>query len=221
MRTLWLASAAFIVSTHFASAQPATPAPAPTGAPNAPTETSPGMSPGNTASPTATPMTPPSNSGAMSPGATSNGSMSNGSMSNGTMSPGATSNGAMSNGSMSNGSAMSPNASHHKMPANASAAKYLQIAQSAIDHHNKARADEALSRAETRLLTRAVPQSSATSPDESPAITAITQARQALKAGDFKQASAETNTAIQQEQASGGPGNMGSMPAKSPNGMTQ
>ena len=231
MRTLWLASAAFIVSTHFASAQPATPAPAPTGAPNAPTETSPGMSPGNTASPTATPMTPPSNSGAMSPGATSNGSMSNGtmsngSMSNGTMSPGATSNGAMSNGSMSNGSmsngsAMSPNASHHKMPANASAAKYLQIAQSAIDHHNKARADEALSRAETRLLTRAAPQSSATSPDESPAITAITQARQALKAGDFKQASAETNTAIQQEQASGGPGNMGSMPAKSPNGMTQ
>jgi hypothetical protein len=206
MRTLWLASAAFIVSTHFASAQPATPAPAPTGAPNAPTETSPGMSPGNTASPTATPMTPPSNSGAMSPGATSNGTMSNG---------------AMSNGTMSNGSAMSPNASHHKMPANASAAKYLQIAQSAIDHHNKARADDALSRAETRLLTRAVPQSSATSPDESPAITAITQARQALKAGDFKQASAETNTAIQQEQASGGPGNMGAMPAKSPNGMTQ
>jgi hypothetical protein len=108
------------------------------------------------------------------------------------------------------------------MPADASAATYLQIAQSAIQHHNKARADEALSRAETRLLTRSVPQSSATSPDQSPAITAITQARQALKAGDFQQASAETNTALQHAHSAGGPMGMGATPTKSsPNGMTQ
>ena len=104
------------------------------------------------------------------------------------------------------------------MPADASAANYLQIAQSATQHHNKARADEALSRAETRLLTRAVPQSSASSPDQSPAITAITQARQALKAGDFTQASADINTAIQHEhawaQGSGGGMGMGAMPTQ-------
>jgi hypothetical protein len=113
-----------------------------------------------------------------------------------------------------------------KMPADASAASYLQIAQSATQHHNKARADEALSRAETRLLTRSVPQSSASSPDQSPAITAITQARQALSAGDFTQASADINTAIQHEHAwsqnSGGSMGMGAMPTKSsPNGMSQ
>ena len=193
MRTLWLTSAALIVSAHFACAQTMSPAPAPTGAPNAPAETSPGMSPGNTASPSPS-MAQPSNSGSMNNGAMSNGAMSNGSMSNG----------SMSNGSaMNQSSGMASSGSHHmrKMPADASAASYLQIAQSATQHHNKARADEALSRAETRLLTRSVPQSSAASPDQSPAITAITQARQALRAGDFTQASAEINTAMQHAHA--------------------
>lgn len=217
MRTLWLTSAALIASVQFACAQTMSPAPA--GTPNAPAE----MSPGNMASPSSN-MAQPSNSGAMG-----NGSMSNGSMSNGSMSNGAMSNGSMSNGAaMNQSSGMTSSGSYpmRKMPADASAASYLQIAQSATQHHNKARADEALSRAETRLLTRSVPQSSASSPDQSPAITAITQARQALSAGDFTQASSDINTAIQHEHAwsqnSGGSMGMGAMPTKSsPNGMSQ
>ena len=196
MRTLWLTSAAFIVSAHFACAQATAPAPAPMAPANPPTQTAPAMS--------------PPNSGAMSNGSMSNGSMSNGSMSNGAMSNGA---------AMSPSSAMAPNSSAHMsmrgMPANASAATYLQIAQSAAQHHNATRANEALSRAETRMLTRAVPQTSAATPDQSPGISAITQARQALRAGNFTQASAEINTAMQHEhaQASGGMSNMGSMPS--------
>ena len=112
-----------------------------------------------------------------------------------------------------------------KMPAEASAASYLQIAQSATQHHNKARADEALNRAETRLLTRAVPLSSAGSPDQSPAIASIAQARLALKAGDFTQASAEITSAMKQahawSQESGETMGLGAPPKSSPNGMSQ
>lgn len=217
MRTLWLSSAALIVSAHFAWAQ-TTAAPSPMGPANAPTETSPGMSPGGTASPPS--MAQPPNSGAMPNSAMPNGSMSNGSMSTGS--------------AMNPSSGMAPGGSNHMnmthMPANASAASYLQIAQYATQHHNKARADEALSRAETRLLTRSVPQTSVASPDQSPAIMAITQARQALRAGDFNQASAEIDTAMQHAPASsmapGGMANPGSSmgsPASntSPGGMNR
>ncbi len=82
------------------------------------------------------------------------------------------------------------------MPEDASAARYLHIAKFAIRHNDKARADDALSRAETRLLTRAVPQSSAIPTDDSPAVTAIEQARQALRSDNWHEASADTDMAM-------------------------
>jgi hypothetical protein len=82
------------------------------------------------------------------------------------------------------------------MPQNADVRTYLHIAANAIRHHDKMTADDALSHAETRLLTRAVPASSGPAIDNSPAVTAIEHARQALAAGDFPTASADTKTAM-------------------------
>ncbi len=90
--------------------------------------------------------------------------------------------------------------SHHHwsstsmLPQNASATTYLHIAKSAISHHNVSLADDALSHAETRLLDRAVPQGQI-SPDDSPTIQSIESARQALHAGNYSQASADTKQA--------------------------
>jgi hypothetical protein len=90
--------------------------------------------------------------------------------------------------------------SHHHwsattmLPQDASATTYLHIAKSAISHHNVGLADDALSHAETRLLDRAVPQGQV-SPDSSPAIQSIESARQALHAGNYSQASADTKQA--------------------------
>jgi len=92
---------------------------------------------------------------------------------------------------------------HHRMmgsvPAEGSARMYLHLAKLAISHHDTARADDALSHAETRLLTRAIPASDASAVDQSPAITAIENARSALRSGDFAQASTYTATAMQAE----------------------
>jgi hypothetical protein len=98
------------------------------------------------------------------------------------------------------GQAPGPMYSHHHwsstsaMPADASAATYLHIAKSAIGHHNVTLADDALSNAETQLLDRAVPQGQVM-PDNSPSIQSIESARKALHAGDYSQASADTNQA--------------------------
>jgi hypothetical protein len=169
MRSLWLASAAFIVSTGIACAQPSSPGPVPTNAPNAPAETSPGMSPGNMAAPPSNPSPP------------------------GTMAP--------ASSSTTSGSMGMTHPMHHNMsgmPANGSADTYMHIAQTAVRNHNKAMAEEALSRAETRLLTRTVPQSSAIPTDNSPAVTAIEHARAAVRSGNMQQASADIDTAMQQ-----------------------
>jgi len=235
MRSLWLASAAFIVTTTIACAQTTTPAPAPNGASNAPVETAPGLSPGKAAAPAS----------AMAPGTTTGGSMSGGTMSQGSMSQGSMSQGSIQspspapNGSTNapqmtqapaspgksapsnsastmsspsstpstsqmaadNGSAGMAKPMHHfmgAMPANGSAGTYLHIAKFAIRHNDKARAEDALSHAETRLLTRSVPQSSTIPTDDSPAVTAIEQARQAVKAGNWQEAAADTDAAIHQ-----------------------
>lgn len=174
MRSFWLASAAFIVSTGIACAQTPSPAPAPTGTPNAPAETSPGMSPGNMAAPPSTP-TPPS-----------------------TMAPAPQSPASTTSGSMGMTHPMHHNMSMSGMPANGSAGTYLHIAKTAMRNHNKAMAEEALSRAETRLLTRAVPQSSTIPTDDSPAVKAIENARAALRSGDMQQASTDIDTAMRQ-----------------------
>ncbi len=94
------------------------------------------------------------------------------------------------------------NHAHHwkhngEMPANAGPRVYLHIAKSALDHHDFTRADEALSHAETRLLTRSVVQSSTAPTDHSPAVTAIENARHAAQAHNQMAALSATDEAMQ------------------------
>jgi len=84
------------------------------------------------------------------------------------------------------------------LPASASAKTYLHIAKMAIHDHQVARADDALSHAETRLLTRSVPASSGPTADDSPAVASIEHARAALGAGNYAEASSDTETAMHQ-----------------------
>jgi hypothetical protein len=226
MRSFWLGSAALLMSTGLALAQTATPAPAPTAGPSALVVTQPGASPGNTASAdaggagavshpnsagTAAPPTmamSPNAQGAMSGGAGAStpapdGAPSEANMTSPGASPGKT---APAAGTQASNAVASPDTGTHVMhhewgalPNDASAHSYLHMAKMAIHQHDTARADEALSRAETRLLTRAVPASDGSAVDQSPAITAITNARSALRSGDFAQASTDTDTALQAE----------------------
>jgi hypothetical protein len=89
------------------------------------------------------------------------------------------------------------------LPAEDSPAAYLHIAKRAIAHHNVALADDALSHAETRLLDRSVPQGGIAA-DTSPAIQSIENARQALHAGNYSQASMEIGQAASSASASNG-----------------
>jgi hypothetical protein len=86
---------------------------------------------------------------------------------------------------------------HLMMPQDASAGTYLHIAKVAIRHDDKMTADDALSRAETRLLTRAVVQGSDAT-DNSPAVMSIENARKALANGNMMEASSDTGMAISQ-----------------------
>lgn len=81
------------------------------------------------------------------------------------------------------------------MPENASADRYLHIASDAIKHHNKNVADDALSHAETRLLTRAVPASGGMT-DQSPRVGAIESARHALASSDYQTAADDIRQAM-------------------------
>jgi hypothetical protein len=149
MRSLWLASAALVITSGMAFAQ-TTPAP--------------GMS---------------------NPGMSNQGSMSQ---------PGTMSN----QGSMSNQGGMSqqePTAGYD------TAARYLQRARTAIQQHRGYRADTMLSNAETIMLTRAVPQSSGPVPDTSPRVTAIQNARTAVKQRNWTAAMQYTDEAIQHHGA--------------------
>lgn len=137
MRSLWLATAAFIVAGGIACAQ---------------TTTSPGMAPGE-----------------------------------GTMSP------------------MQPPAGHDQ------ANQYLWQARSAIRQHSRARADTMLSNAETIILTRAVPQTTGPAPDNSPRVTAIENARAAVKQGNWSAAAQYTDEAIYHHATLNGPTPGGAM----------
>jgi len=186
MRSILLASAAIILSAGIACAQSATPPPAPNGATNGPIETSPGLSPGKE--------TPPAAGQAPS-----------------TVSPAtSTDSAAPANGtSMGNdkntvtANTHSVATMHHSysqatMPMNGAPASYLHIAKTAIHQHNKMRADDALSHAETILLTRAVPQGDANPVDHSPAIASIEGARKAVQADDMMTASSDIDMAMSQ-----------------------
>ncbi len=68
---------------------------------------------------------------------------------------------------------------------NASPEQFLLAAQEALHMRHSGLAQEALERAETRLLDRATVPSAAGQPDGAPRIAMITQARQALGNGDM------------------------------------
>lgn len=204
MRSLLLASAAFIMSAGIACAQTSPSTPAPDGAPNA-AQASPGESPGKMAPAGGGTVTTPHYS-QNSIKTSSNASMSapapDGAINGAPAAPGE------SPGKMAPSQAVSTNMTpkpHHMamthwsgqaMPEDADAHTYLHIASDAIKRHDKATAEEALDRAETRLLTRSVPQSGTIPTDDSPAITAIEHAHSAVAAGDYEQASIDTKEAM-------------------------
>ncbi len=208
MRSVWLASAAIILSAGAAMAQTSMTSPAPTGAPNA-AMAAPNASPGSMAPAGGTTTTTPAYSGqnsiktstTTSPAPT--GAPNAAQMTPPGASPGNTA--PAKNMAMNDTAAPKPmkatmyghgGNSGGMMPANADTKTYLKMASEAIRHHDKARADDALSHAETRILTRAVPASTGPVADESPAITAIEHARQALAAGDYATAASDTKMAM-------------------------
>ncbi|HQT85506.1 MAG TPA: hypothetical protein PLZ81_11645 [Acidiphilium rubrum] len=75
------------------------------------------------------------------------------------------------------------------MPENGSAGQYMHMAQQAVMAHNKTRATDALGRAETDLLTNSYAQGSVNGPISTPAISAIRDARKAVRDGDYHGAS--------------------------------
>lgn len=62
--------------------------------------------------------------------------------------------------------------------------QFLQTAQKAVDVGKTGLAQQSLEQAETRLLTRSVPQGQGNTPDDSPRIAALHNARIALSKGD-------------------------------------
>ncbi len=80
---------------------------------------------------------------------------------------------------------------------NATAQTYLMDAQRALNARQSGRAQEALERAETYTLTRAVPADAAGTPDNSAMVEHIAAARKALGAGDVATAKAAVGAALQ------------------------
>jgi len=76
------------------------------------------------------------------------------------------------------------------------AAMYLHMAKVAVGNGNKAAADEYLSRAETRMLSRAVPSTDANQPINTPGVAAVRSARADIKAGNMTQASTDIDNAM-------------------------
>ena len=84
-------------------------------------------------------------------------------------------------------SMIAPNLPSPPLGANASPADYLRAAQSALQAGRTGEAQQSLEMAQTRLLDRSVPMGQTNNPDGNPAVTQISQALQALAAGDRMQ----------------------------------
>jgi hypothetical protein len=76
------------------------------------------------------------------------------------------------------------------LPEGSSASQYLAVAADALARNQTGLAQSALGHAETRLLSRSVPLFQTDKPSANPAVTLISQARQALGAGDVATAQA-------------------------------
>jgi hypothetical protein len=216
MRKILLASAALMLSTGLACAQSATPSPAPAGSTSGAMGTTPGMSAGQTTPPAAgmapgavgapsNLTTPDSTSGmtgsrttpAATPGTPSGATTDTGATNSQAATPSTTSD---TNPDMSapKPAPMKHHMSAHTgMPSDGTPGTYLHIAKDAIRHHNAMRADDALSHAETLMLTRAVPQD-ASQVDQSPGVSTIEDARKAVKAGDMQTASSDIDKVMGQ-----------------------
>lgn len=84
---------------------------------------------------------------------------------------------------------------------NASPADYLRAAQAALAAGRTGEAQQSLEMAQTRLLDRSVPYGQVNTPVNSPAISAIGQALQALSAGNTAQCMQLIQVAIPQAEA--------------------
>ena len=80
-------------------------------------------------------------------------------------------------------------------------AQFLQAAQQAVQKHRAAAAQEALERAETRLLDRSTAPSRADQPDSAPAVQEISQAIAAIGKHDWSGAGQHIDAALHAAQA--------------------
>jgi hypothetical protein len=90
---------------------------------------------------------------------------------------------------------------------------YLLDAQQALQQHRTGAAQEALERAETRLLDRTTPPAAADTADAAPLVQQIDQALQAIGHSDLDHASQIVAGAV---SVSGGAGTAADMPAAAP-----
>jgi hypothetical protein len=67
---------------------------------------------------------------------------------------------------------------------------FLRDAQAALDRHQTGYAQEALEKAETRLLDRSVSPDQVGTPNQDPTVRALSDAREALRRGDMRAARA-------------------------------
>jgi len=98
-------------------------------------------------------------------------------------------------------SQIAPNLPSPDLGPNASPVDYLRAAQNALAAGRTGEAQQALEQAETRLLDRSVPYGQTNAPSANPAISRITQALQALAAGDRAQCMQFIQAAIPEAQA--------------------
>jgi hypothetical protein len=90
-------------------------------------------------------------------------------------------------------------APHLPQPAvgsSASADRYLQAAQEALNSHHTGAAQQALEMAETRLLDRSTPVDEAAKTDQDAVVQQVANARAALGSGDTKGAGAAIQMAL-------------------------
>jgi hypothetical protein len=114
-------------------------------------------------------------------------------------------------------SAIAPRLPTPRGGANATPEQYLRDAQSALAANRTGAAQEALERAETRLLDRSTPAGATDTPAQNPMASTIAQARDALGRHDtaqarelIRQAMTQTSSASDMSTGAGGTAPMGS-----------
>jgi len=98
-------------------------------------------------------------------------------------------------------SEIAPNLPSPVMSPNASPVDYLRAAQSALAAGQTGEAQQALEQAQTRLLDRSVAYGQTNNPSDNPAVAQISQALQALAAGDSGRCMQMIQSAIPAAQA--------------------